>query len=63
MRNSRDGGQTLVRLTVAAPLVATTGWMTRVYDQRRGGVALVAPTAVALYCDRPACAVGSLARV
>ena len=52
-----------VRLTVAASLVATSGWMIRVYDQRRGGVLLVAPSAVAMYCDWPARAVGSLARV
>ena len=51
-----------VRLTVAAPLVATSGWMIRVYDQRRDGVVLVAPTVMAL-CEQPACAVGSLARV
>ena len=49
--NSRDEVETLVRLTVAAPLVATSGWMIRVYDQRRGGVLLIALTAVALYCE------------
>ena len=48
-RNARDRVETLARLTVAAPLVATTGWMTRVYDQRRGGVALVTRTPLVLY--------------
>ena len=28
-RNSRDGVETLARLTVASPLVATTGWIQR----------------------------------
>ena len=48
--------------TVAAPLVAASGWMIRVYDQRRAGV-LWSLLPLWRCTATPACTVGSLARV